>query len=407
MKRITKKSRSLRPALVAAVAAIALMAGGAYIYQSGSAQAEQNQAAAPQAPKVEVETLRPQAQRLWNEFSGRLAAIDSVELRPRVSGTITEVKFEDGQQVKEGDVLFVIDTRPFEANLAEAKATLASAQSRAELARLELNRTKPLVAKGHASQSLLDNRRNDYRTAQAAIKAAEAQLKQAELDLDFANIKAPISGRVGRPELTKGNVVQAGLNAPLLTTIVSDDAIYAEFDVDEQTYLQNKRDAKSGDRPVEMRLASDPNTVYKGEIYSFDNRLDPTSGTIRARAIFKGQGDLLVPGMYADVRMGTAKAESILLVSDKAVSTDQDKKFVYVINDDNQVEYRQVVLGKTIENKRVVLKGLEAGEQVMVNSLMRVRPGMAVQPTDIAGTVPNNSGVTVGEAEKGEVALKQ
>lgn len=337
---------------------------------------------AESAPSVEVVTLQPQSVRIWSKFSGRLRAVDFVEVRPRVGGTITQVLFDEGAIVEKGDPLFVIDPRTFEAEFGSARAALNTAESQTTLAKSELERAKGLVQKNVISQSRFDAAKNEYQVAMASINTAKARMKQAALDLEFAHIKAPISGRISRAELTVGNVIEAGLTAPVLTTIVSIDQLYAEFDVDEQTYMKTRRSTTGGAMPVELTLASDPNAMYRGVIRSFDNQLNTTSGTIRARAIFDNKDGALVPGMFVTVHLGSSGEQSILLVSDRAVRTDQEKKYVYVVTPDSKVAYREVKLGRTLKGQRVVLSGLISGEQVLMNSLQRVRPEMEVQPVE-------------------------
>ncbi len=334
-------------------------------------------------PSVEVVTIEPQSIRIWSKFSGRLRAVDYVEVRPRVGGTITQVLFEEGAIVKKGDPLFVIDPRTFEAEFRSAQAALETAQSQTTLAKSELKRAKGLVQKKVISQSRFDSTKNEYQVAMASINTAKARMKQAALDLEFAHIKAPISGRISRAEITEGNVIESGLTAPILTTIVSVDQLYAEFDVDEQTYMKTRRSTAGGAMPVELTLTSDTSAVFRGVIHSFDNQLNTTSGTIRARAIFDNEDRALVPGMFVTVHLGSSGEQSILLVSDRAVRTDQEKKYVYVITPDSKVAYREVKLGRTLEGQRVVLSGLTSGDQVMMNSLQRVRPEMEVQPVEL------------------------
>lgn len=339
----------------------------------------------PQAesvPSVEVMTLHPQSVRIWSKFSGRLRAVDFVQVRPRVGGTITQMLFEEGAIVEKGDPLFVIDPRPFEAEFSSARAALETAQSQTTLAKSELRRAKGLVQKNVISQSRFDAAKNEYQVAMASINAAKARMKQASLDLEYAHIKAPVSGRISRAEITVGNVIESGLTAPVLTTIVSIDQLYAEFDVDEQTYIKTRRQAAGGIMPVELSLTSDPSAVYRGVIHSFDNQLNTASGTIRARAIFDNKDGALVPGMFVTVRLGSPSEQSILLVSDRAVRTDQEKKYVYIVTPERKVAYREVKLGRVLEAQRVVLSGLKSGDQVLVNSLQRVRPDMEVQPVE-------------------------
>ncbi len=364
---------------------IALGLGGAALHyitgvndSDGAPHPEKNM-----VPSVEVATIQPQSIRIWSKFSGRLRAVNYVEVRPRVGGTITKVLFEDGAIVKKGDPLFVIDPRTFEAEYRSAQASLETAQSQTTLAKSELQRAKGLVQKNVISQSRFDAAKNEYQVAMASINTAKARMKQAALDLEFAHIKAPISGRISRAEITEGNVIEAGLTAPVLTTIVSVDQLYAEFDVDEQTYMKIGRSTPGRAMPVELTLTSDASAVFRGVIHSFDNQLNTTSGTIRARAIFDNKDRVLVPGMFVTVHLGSSGEESILLVSDRAVRTDQEKKYVYVVTPDNKVAYQEVKLGRTLEGQRVVLSGLVSGDQVLMNSLQRVRPEMEVQPVEL------------------------
>ena len=302
---------SKRPRM--AVALVALMAAGyGYNFYAHDAAADPAAAsAAPPPPEVTVKTLAEQPVQVWSTFSGRLHAVDQADIRPEVSGRITVVKFQDGQNVKAGDVLMVIDPRPYEAAVARAEANLATAQTNAKFAKLEQDRAAGMIANQAIAQRIFDERSNSNRVALAAVKAAEAELKQAQIDLEHANILAPISGKVSRAELTVGNVVQAGANAPLLTSIVSNQFIYADFEVDEQTYLESIRDTTAGaDQDhkiaVEMTLPGDKDHIYRGQIDSFDNRLDVGSGTIRARAKFANTGGALVPGMFVSVKLANA-----------------------------------------------------------------------------------------------------
>ncbi|WP_417461318.1 efflux RND transporter periplasmic adaptor subunit [Kordiimonas sp.] len=367
-----------RHTAVAALMATAIV-GGFGAYQLNDVQAEEaGVAEAPAAPEVEVTAIQPEELRQWREFSGRLTAVDYVEIRPRVGGTIQKVAFSDGDYVEKGELLFVIDPRPFEAAVARAEADIASAKSQLILTEAELKRAAELVESSFVSKSAYDKRKNDHEVAVATLKSAEAQLTTAKLNLDYAHVTAPVSGVVSRAEITVGNVIEAGASAPVLTTLVSNDQLYAEFNVDERTYIAAKRQAsKGGAMPVVMTLAGD-SVSYEGELSSFDNRLDLRSGTIRARAVFQNTDGALTPGMFADIRLGSPAKEEVLVVSDKAVGTDQDKKFVYTVNSDNIVEYREVKLGRSVGGGRVVLSGLEAGERVIVNGLQRVRPNIQV-----------------------------
>lgn len=350
-------------------------------------------APAPQAVPVTVTEMQATPIRLWTEFSGRLSAIDSVELRPQVSGRITEVRFEDGDTVAKGEVLVVIDPRPYEAAVAEAKAELSAARHTLDLAKKQRVRAESLVAKGHVSESVLDERINDHTVAISLVDSAEAQLVQAEIDLDHAYVKAPISGRLSRAEITEGNLVEAGSDAPVLTSIVATDGIYADFDVDERTYLRHMNEvAKSGRAvstlPVELTIDAGELRRYQGHIQSFDNQIDPATGTIRARAIFANEDRSLLPGMFAELRLGGPEVTEVLLLGAGSIGTDQDRKFVYVIDETNTVLYREVTLGASVGGERIITGGLEEGERVVVDAVMKVRPGMTVAPQLLEAETP-------------------
>ncbi len=323
-------------------------------------------------------------------------AVDSAEVRPEVGGRITEVLFEDGQSVKAGDILFVIDPRPYEAAVARAEANLASAVTSAAFAKVEFERAASIIASQAIPKRLYDERANTNRVANATVKMAEAALKQASLDLEHAHVKAPISGRASRAEITLGNLVQPGPGAPLLTTIVSNHSIYADFEVDEQTYIETIRDyanGRDGERriPVQLSLHGDKKRVYDGNIYTFDNRIDAASGTIRARAKFDNSDGALVPGMFVSVRLANGREHTELLIPDRAVGFDQSKKFVYVVGDGNKVAYREVELGKQVQSQRVALKGVRPGDRVIVDGVQRVRPELVVEATESAPSAPSQA----------------
>jgi multidrug efflux system membrane fusion protein len=371
------------PLITSAIAAL-IVAGAVYgLRNSSAAHSEAAASPAAVAVPVTVRTLAAQKVRIWSVFSGRLQAVDAAEIRPEVGGRITEVLFEDGQTVKAGDLLFVIDPRPYEAAVARAQANLASARANAGYAKTDSERAAALIGSQAVAQRELDQRVNASRVAAAAVQTAEAELTRASLDLEHAHIVAPISGRASRPEITVGNLVQPGPGAPLLTTVVSNDAIYATFDVDEQTYIDSVRHAADGrdqerQIPVELCLPGDKGHVYRGSIYSFDNRIDPASGTIRARAKFENADRTLLPGMFVSVRLAEGTERDELLIPDRALGFDQSKKFVYVVGADDKVAYREVELGKQIQSQRVVLKGLQAGDRVVVDGVQRVRPNTLV-----------------------------
>lgn len=359
-----------------------LAVGGYGLHQVQAADVETTvSTAAPQAMPVATTRIAQEPVRLWSDFSGRLSAVEEVQLRPQVSGAIVDVRFEDGQMVRNGDVLFVIDPRRYQAAVDQARADVSVARQTLDLARKEKARAETLVDKGTVSKRVFDERENAYKVALSQVNAARARLEQAEIELDHAYVKAPIDGRVSRVEITIGNHVVAGSSAPVLTTIVSNDAIYADFDIDEQTYLATVFGGAEGDAhkvPVELTVGSGQSIA--GYVHSFDNRIDPQTGTIRTRALFDNKTGALLPGMFAKLRLGTPAKEDLILLSPEAISTDQDRKFVYVVSDDNTVEYRQVTLGAQVNDKRVVTSGLKAGDQVIVNGIMKLRPGMPVAP---------------------------
>ena len=336
----------------------------------------------PPAIDVNVIEVKPQAIQIWNEFSGRLSAVDVVEIKPRVGGYIHQVLFEDGAYVNQGDLIFVIDPRPYEIEIERIKGELESARSRARLAEIELQRSRELSDDKMVPVREVDNRENDKQVALAQIDVIKAELRRAQLNLEYAHIKAPISGRISRAEFTEGNLIETIMGAPVLSTIVSTEKLYAEFDVDENSYLemiwQNQRDLSM---PVEMTLSGDQQQLFQGTMHSFDNQLSTDSGTIRARALFENQNEILVPGMFVVIRMGSQKQAQKILLSEKAIGTDQNKKFVYVVNDQNQVEYREVKLGRRIKGSRIIESGLQEGARVIINNIHLIRPGVAVKPT--------------------------
>ena len=354
-----------------------------YVYGVSSTNSNQGSSAADvrPAPVVEVLELKPQNARLWTRFSGRLSAVDSAEIKPLVGGEIKKVLFEDGQIVKQGDPLFVIDPRPHQAAVKRAEAQLASASSRAKLADEELERSRRLVASKLVSESVYDAAKNEHQVSAAAIREAESALVQAQLNLGYCYINAPFDGRVSRAELTVGNIVATTPNAPVLATLVANKQLYAEFNVDEQTYIKSVRSSQdTRAMPVELTLAADESVVYKGHVHSFDNQLNSSSGTIRARAILENVDGVLMPGMFANVRLGSAIKSEVLLIPQKAVGTNQDKQFVYVVDADNKANYRQVTLGAHYNSDRIVLTGLKAGERVVINGLSHIRPNSVVAP---------------------------
>ncbi|MDH3240171.1 MAG: efflux RND transporter periplasmic adaptor subunit [Alphaproteobacteria bacterium] len=381
-KRRLAKTAIAALAVGAGVVAVAMLAGGTRTGAEGPAAAP-----APMAMPVDAITVRAEAVRLWVTYSARLEAVQEAEIRPQVSGEIIEVRFKDGQRAAKGDVLFVIDPRPYEAAVAGAKADLAAARDRFSYARKELKRARSLVKTSAVSKRVLDERVNAFAVARSEVDGARARLARAEIDLGHAFVKAPIAGRASRAEITVGNLVTAGPASPLLTTIVSDGALYADFDVDEATYLRFLRDGARGLAaeqriPVRLNAGGAGGIEAEGHIHSFDNRIDRRTGTIRARALFSSPDPGLVPGMYVQVQIGSPEARERILLTERAILTDQDRKFVYVVSEGNKAAYREVRLGAQLGTRRVIEDGLKAGEQVITSNLLILQPNAPIVPKD-------------------------
>jgi len=372
-----------RFALTATVlAVIALSVGGAISVVGLSANASTGPAAAPAAPVDVAEVVNRQIID-WQSYSGRIEAVDRVEVRPLVGGTLTAVHFKDGALVKKGDVLFTIDPRPYEAEVARAEAQLAGAEARAGYTASDLARGQRLLGDNAIAKRDFEEKQNASREASANVAAARAALRAARLNLEYTRITAPVSGRISRAEVTVGNVVNPGAASAPLTTLVSVAKVYASFDVDEQSFLKYVNPARAAGTsvPVELGLANEDGYSRKGRVGSVDNRLDTASGTIRVRAVFDNADGQLVPGLYARVRLGGGEPHAAVLIDEKAVGTDQDKRFVMVADKDNHANYRQIRVGAGQDGLVVVESGLKAGERIVVNGLQRIRPGDAITPT--------------------------
>jgi multidrug efflux system membrane fusion protein len=369
------------------LAAIALLALSPGCDQGNSTQTQSQQKAAPT-----VAVSQPIVREIveWDEYTGRFDAVETVEMRARVSGHLTDVLFKDGQRVKQGDLLFVIDRRPFERALEQAQAELFAATTKVENANLDIIRGKPLVERKIISDKAFDDRMSIVRDAQAAVKVAEAKVRSAELDLSFTRIDAPITGRISRTLVTAGNWISAGSvsGATLLTTIVSEDPIYIYFDVSENNYIKYKRLAERGvsagaaelGAPVEIGLPDERGFPHKARLDFLDNRLDQGTATLRARAVIANPAALFSPGLFARVRVTGTTPYAAVLIPDEAIGTDQTNKFIYAVGEDGGVTRRNIKLGPVHEGLRVVREGVAREDWVIVRGLQRARPGGKVTP---------------------------
>jgi multidrug efflux system membrane fusion protein len=374
-------SSNPRPKLAIATLVVVAIAGlGAFSVIRVSAR-DSTPSVAPAATEVDVATVLQKEVKDSQTYSGRLAAVDKVEVRPLVSGTIVSVNLKDGQMVKKGDILFIIDPRPYQSEVDRAVGQVAAARARVTYTANDWQRAQRLIADNAIAKRDYDEKQNAANEAAANLKTAQAALEAAEINLGYTKISAPISGRVSRAEITLGNVVSAGAGSAPLTTIVSVSPIYAEFDADEQTYLQYIRRVRNEGRvPVDLGLADEEGYSRTGVIQSVDNRVDTNSGTIRVRARFDNSNGSLIPGLYARVKVISGDAYSALLISDTAIGTDQDKRYVYVVGSDNQIAYREIKVGDAHGNLRIVKSGVQPGDRIVVSGTQRVRPGAKVSP---------------------------
>lgn len=376
----------------AAASLSAIAAAGAVVFGPLTGAQASPPAAAPPAAPVSVAVVAEREITAWDEFSGRLEAVERVDVRSRVSGALQSVHFREGALVAKGDLLITIDPAPYAAEVERAEAQVGAAQARLAHADSEYARARRLWEDSAIAQRELDERLNGQREAQANLRATQAQLQAARLNLGYTQVRAPVAGRIGKLEVTVGNLVAAGPGAPLLTTLVSVSPIYASFDADEQTVARALKDLPSGASarqliariPVRMATSAMDEATHTGRLQLIDNQVDARSGTVRVRAAFDNRDGSLMPGQFARIQMGQPQAARVLLVSERAVATDQDKKYVLVVGQDNKAEYREVTLGAAVgEGLRVVRSGIRSGEQVVVNGLQRVRPGAVVQPQPV------------------------
>jgi RND family efflux transporter MFP subunit len=348
----------------------------------------------PQAPAValpKVTISRPVVREIieWDEYTGRLEATESVEVRARVNGYLQSIHFKDGAIVKKGDLLFVIDPRPYQAELDRMTAELQLAHARLELAKSDYARAQKLLQFRAISQEEADTRAATERQAQESVEAGRAAVKAAKLNVEFTRVTAPITGRISRKLVTEGNLINGGTaEATLLTTIVSMDPIYVYFEADERSFLKYARLSQNGKgpssrearNPVYLALADERGFPRRGYIDFLDNRLDPRTGTMSGRAVFSNADLALTPGLFGRVRVQGSTHYNAVLVPDEAVGSDQAQKFVYVMNGDNTVEYRMVQLGPLVHGFRVIREGLKPDDWLIVNGIQRAKTGATVSP---------------------------
>ena len=377
------RGRALPPTVLAVLSASLLIALAVAGCDGRAAETAQ----APPAPDVSVAEVLAKDVRQWDDFTGRISAVETVELRPRVSGYVERVAFEEGEEVRKGDLLFVIDPRPYRAALDQALAGLERARSEAKLARSQGARAQQLVDVQAISREEFDARSAASAQGNAGVSAAEAAVAAARLDLHFTQVRAPIDGRAGRALVTTGNLAQA--DATALTTLVSLDPVHVYFETDEQAYLRYGQLSRDGsrageDNAVRVGLANETGYPHAGVVDFTDNQVDPRTGTIRARAVLANPDRVFTPGLFARVQLEGRGSEQALLVDDRAVLTDQDRKYVYVLGEGNTAQRRDIVPGRMVDGLRVVQSGLKPKDRVIVHGVQKVfMPGMPVAPKSI------------------------
>src|SRR5215467_9022968 len=386
MKKVSLRSRLLGggAVLVASILALAVLVA----VPTSETRSNTPSQAQPAAVPVSVAVVDRRDVTLWDEFSGRLEAVERVEVRPRVAGAIKAVHFREGALVKEGDLLITIDPDPYAAEVDRAKAQVLAAEARLAYAQKEQERARRLqqANSGAISESSVDQRVSAYREAEGNLRSAQAALQAAQLNLDYTQVRAPVAGRVGKLEITVGNLVAAGPGAPVLTTLVSVDPVYASFNADEEVVARALKSLGANAHmqvnriPVQMVTATSNGTALEGHLQLIDNQVDAKSGTVRVRAVFRNADGSLIPGQFARLRMGQPKTEPALMINERAIGTDQNKKYVMVVGDEKKAAYREVTLGVFVDGLRRVTNGLAAGERTVVNGLQRVRPGALLAP---------------------------
>jgi RND family efflux transporter MFP subunit len=401
--------RNVLPSLLISTAIALTLAGCARNEAAESAAA----AAAAPPPQVSVAQVVQRPVNEFDEFTGRFEAIERVEVRPRVSGYISSLNFAEGKEVKKGEVLFVIDPRPYEAEYKRAKAQLEQARTQQILAKSERERAVKLVQSHAISQEEFDTRTAGNDQAIANFDAAQAALDSAALNLTFTRVTAPIDGRISRAQVTAGNFVTSGQT--MLTTLVSLDPIYVTFDNDEQAYLKYGKQARDGDHAssrdshntVLVGLANESGYPHNGVMVFVDNELDPSTGTIRGRAKLDNHDRIFTPGLFARVKLLGRDKYNALLINDSAIGTDQNVKYVFVVGADHKIQYRPVKLGPIVDGLRVVRDGLAQGETIVVNGLQRVRPGAIITPEKVAMGERRGSGKGNSEDSDGQTMVAQ
>ncbi|WP_168072294.1 efflux RND transporter periplasmic adaptor subunit [Caulobacter sp. SSI4214] len=370
----------------AGLAAVAVLA-------ACSAQAKQEQTAAAPPVQVTVTDVAFKSLRQWDDFTGRLEPIDTVEIRPRVSGYIDGARFAEGARVSKGQVLFQIDPRPYQAEADRAAAEVARAKAQLDLAVVNRERGRRLIEQNALAQSEFDRLSSEERAAQANVSAAQAALQTARLNLQWTKVTSPIDGRVSKAIITRGNLVT---QASLLTTVVSDTPIYAAFNADEQTFLKYAAAERGKESPVYMGLMTEDGYPHVGKLTFIDNALDAKSGTINGRAIFANADGKFTPGLFARIRLVSAESREVALAPDRAVATDLGKRYVVVVNGSNKAEYRPVEIGPLAGNLRIIRSGLKPGDRVIVGGLQKVKPGDTVAPVKVKTELADLGQLEVG-----------
>lgn len=370
------RTRSIMSGVI--VASTLVLAG----CDSGQAGGEQ----APPSPEVSIAQVLSRPVQQWNEYTGRVSAIHTIELRARVSGYVQRVAYKEGQEVKQGDLMFLIDQRPYRTALANAQAQLDRARVAEQLARMRDKNAQLLIEAEAISREESDTRRTTHTQSAADIDAAEAVVANAKLQLEFTEVRAPVAGKTSRALVTVGNLAVA--DQTILTTVVSQDPMYVYFDVDENSYLRYGEQVRDGGgapagTSVRVGLANEEGYPHAGTIDFFDNQVNSAVGTIRARAVLPNVDRVFTPGLFVRVQFVSGRKENVLLIDDKAVMTDQDRKYVYVVDKDAKVQRRDIVPGRMAEGLRVIQSGLAADDRIVVAGQQKVHPGMPVKPNEI------------------------